>query len=76
MGLIVLEGDPPYEPIYAQSAATAPTQDGVELIINVHVGEQGGETVAIRILLKPEDATALAPQLSMNARIVQRWRGT
>jgi len=75
MGLIVLEGDPPYEPIFAQSAATAPTPDGVELIINVQVREQGDGTVPIRILLKPEDATALAPQLSMNARIAQRWRG-
>ncbi len=73
MGEIIFDGEPPYEPLFAQTTTTKPTQDGVELVLHVFVDGPPPETVPVRILLEPEVAYGLAVKLGIDAKVVERW---
>jgi hypothetical protein len=74
MGIIRFEGGPPFEPLYARSPTVEPTLDGVELVLNIYVGEPDDGTVPVRIRLEPEDARLLAAQVGPRAVTVEQWR--
>jgi hypothetical protein len=74
MGEIIFEGHPPFEPMSARRPTANATRDGVELVLNVLVGEAPHDTVPVRILLEPEDADGLADLLKVHAGTVDRWR--
>jgi len=68
-------GDNPLSKVmYAQSASSKPTLDGVELTVHVALEGPSNETVPVRILLEPEVAAGLCPGLQIAAGVVERWR--
>lgn len=60
---IIFEGAPPYAPLFAKSASSKPTLDGVELTVNVVLDASSDDALPIRILLEPKDIAALASTL-------------
>lgn len=74
MGTMIFEGDPPYDTLYAISVKSQPTLEGIELTLTVGLEGPGDDSVPVRILLEPVDASALGGLLPIQADIVQRWR--
>jgi len=73
---IEFEGLPPYEPLFAVSAESAPSLDGVAFTVTIAVDGLPIDCVPITVLLEPPVARDLAAQLKVNADVVERWRNS
>jgi hypothetical protein len=66
---IEFEGLPPYEPLFAVSAESAPSLDGVAFTVTIAVDGLPIDCVPFTVLLEPQVARDLAAQLKVNADV-------
>jgi hypothetical protein len=71
---ITFDIDPQGVPLFAISASSEPTRDGLVVTMNVSVAEPPNSIVPARLMLEPEVARELATLLAVQAPVVERWR--
>jgi len=71
---IIFDGEPPYDPLFARSAKSEPSLEGVVLTFVLDADAPPHSIAAVQLVLEPDIARALHATLETNARVTERWR--